>query len=180
MKENIKKIKLLISDVDGVWTDGSIYVGNNQTSIPIEFKKFSVLDGVGVAMANVAKIKIVLISGRYSKATEIRAKELKIKEVFNGSLNKLSIYKDLKKKYKLNNNQIAYIGDDLIDLKVMKKVGFPISVANANERIKAISIYVTKVFGGQGAFREAIEWILFKQGRLDEVLEIMDQNIEKM
>jgi len=180
MKYDIDKIKLIISDVDGVWTDGSIYIGNNQTSIPLEIKKFSVLDGVGIAMAKAADIKIALISGRYSKATAIRAKELKIKEVFNGSLNKIPIYKDLKKKYKLNNDQIAYIGDDLIDIKVMKKVAIPISVSNANLKVKEISVYVTKACGGQGAFREAIEWILMGQGRLEEVLSIMDQNVKKI
>tara|TARA_B110000438_G_C15702805_1_gene601797 strand:- start:29 stop:571 length:543 start_codon:yes stop_codon:yes gene_type:complete len=180
MIRDIREVKLLISDVDGVWTSGSIYIGNNHPSNPLEIKKFSVLDGVGVAMAKAADINIALISGRYSKATEIRAKELKVKEVFNGSLNKLPIYENLKKKYKLNDNQIAYVGDDLIDISVMKKVGFPITVSNANERVKQISVYITTTIGGQGAFREAIEWILMKQGRLDEVLSIMDDNVKKM
>ena len=180
MNENIKKIKLLISDVDGVWTDGSIYIGNNHTQRHLELKKFSVLDGVGVAMAKVANINIALISGRYSKATEFRAKELKIKEVYNGSLNKLPVYENLKKKYKLIDSQIAYVGDDLIDLSVMEKVGFPIAVANANEKVKDLSVYTTKASGGKGAFSEAIEWILIKQGRFNEVLSIMDQNVKKV
>jgi 3-deoxy-D-manno-octulosonate 8-phosphate phosphatase (KDO 8-P phosphatase) len=180
MIKDIRGVKLLISDVDGVWTDGSIYIGNNQTADPLEIKKFSVLDGVGVAMAKAANINIALISGRYSKATEIRAKELKVKEIFNGSLNKLPVYENLKKKYKLNDSQIAYVGDDLIDVSVMEKVGFPITVSNANERVKQISVYITTKIGGQGAFREAIEWILMKQDRLDEVLSIMDHNVKKM
>ena len=180
MKENIKKVKLLISDVDGVWTDGSVYIGNNHTQLPLEIKKFSVLDGVGVAMAKAANINIALISGRYSKATAVRAKELKIKEVYNGTLNKLPVYEDLKSKHKLKDNQIAYVGDDLIDLSVMKKVGFPIAVANANDKVKNLSVYTTKTSGGQGAFREALEWILIEQGRFDEVLNIMEKKVEKL
>ncbi len=180
MKYDINNIKLIISDIDGVWTDGSIYIGNNHTQLPLEIKKFSVLDGVGVAMAKAAKINIALISGRYSKATEIRAKELKIKEVYNGSLNKLPIYEDLKKKYKLIDSQIVYIGDDLIDLQVMKKVGIPIAVANANAVVKNIAVYVTKTNGGKGAFREAVEWLLIKQKRLDNVISLMDKNVNKM
>tara|TARA_Y100001970_G_C13630396_1_gene553882 strand:- start:55 stop:585 length:531 start_codon:yes stop_codon:yes gene_type:complete len=176
MKNNINRIKLIISDVDGVWTDGSIYIMNDKT----EIKKFSVLDGVGVVMAKIADIKIALISGRFSKATETRAKELNIKDVFNGTLNKLPVYENLKKKYKLNDNQIAYIGDDLIDISIMKKVAFPICVSNANVQVKEISVYKTKLLGGQGAFREAVEWILMKQGRLENIFSIMDQNVQKM
>ena len=85
---DIKNIKMLISDVDGVWTDGSFYKGTDN----IELKKFSVFDGVGVAMARAAKIRVALISGRYSPATEYRAKELNIEDVYNGSLNKIPVY----------------------------------------------------------------------------------------
>ena len=88
MIQKMKKIKLLISDVDGVWTDGTFYKGTDG----MEFKRFTVLDGVGIAMARAADLKIALISGRYSPATEHRAKELKIEDVYNGSLNKLPAY----------------------------------------------------------------------------------------
>ena len=104
-------------------------------------KKFSVLDGVGVALAKVAKLKIVLLSGRFSSATENRAKELGINEVFNGFLNKLTIYEQLKQEHKLNDDQIVYIGDDLIDIPVMKKVAFPVSVSNATQEVKDISVF---------------------------------------
>jgi len=124
---NIREIKMLISDVDGVWTDGSFYKGTDN----IELKKFSVFDGVGVAMARAAKIKIALISGRFSSATEHRAKELGIEDVYNGTLNKLPVYEKLKLKYKLDDSNIAYIGDDLIDIPVMEVVALPIAVANA-------------------------------------------------
>ena len=94
---------MLISDVDGVWTDGSFYKGTDN----IELKKFSVFDGVGVAMARAAKIRVALISGRFSSATEHRAKELGIEDVYNGGLNKLPAYEELKSKYQLNDNNIA-------------------------------------------------------------------------
>tara|TARA_Y100000996_G_C22529375_1_gene645866 strand:+ start:97 stop:621 length:525 start_codon:yes stop_codon:yes gene_type:complete len=170
---NYNDIKMLISDVDGVWTDGAVYKGTND----LELKKFSVLDGVGVAMAKAAKLKVALISGRYSSSTDHRAKELNIQEVYNGYLNKIPAYKELKKKYKLSNHEIAYIGDDLIDIPIMEQVGFPISVNDANVKVKKISVFVTKVDGGKGAFREAVEWIIEKQGKTDEVFQIMKERI---
>ena len=144
-----KKIKMIISDIDGVWTDGSIYRGPDN----MEFKKFSVFDGVGVAYARAAELKIAIISARYSPATEFRAKELKIDDCYNGGLNKLHAYNDLKKKYSLSDDQIAYLGDDMVDLPVMELVGLPIAVANATPDIIHVAKHTTKVKGGEGAFR---------------------------
>ena len=164
---------MLISDVDGVWTDGSFYKGTDN----VELKKFSVHDGVGVAMARAAKIKIALISGRYSSATEHRAKELSIKDVYNGTLNKLTVYEKLKLKYKLDDSNIAYIGDDLIDIPVMEVVALPIAVSNATPDVKKIAAHITELSGGEGAFREAISWIISEQGRTEEVIQIMRERI---
>ena len=176
MKLNHNNIKMIISDVDGVWTDGSVYIGKNE----VEMKKFSVLDGVGVALAKAAKLKVVLLSGRFSIATEIRAKELGISDVFNGFLNKLPIYNELKQKHKLNDDQIVYIGDDLIDLPVMQKVAFPVSVSNANQEVNDISVFITKSCGGEGAFREVVEWVLTKRGQLKHTISILNKNVKKM
>jgi len=170
---NIREIKMLISDVDGVWTDGSFYKGTDN----IELKKFSVFDGVGVAMARAAKIKIALISGRFSSATEHRAKELGIEDVYNGTLNKLPVYEKLKLKYKLDDSNIAYIGDDLIDIPVMEVVVLPIAVANAIPDVKKIAAHITELSGGEGAFREAISWIISEQGRTEEIIQIMRERI---
>ena len=164
---------MLISDVDGVWTDGSFYKGTDN----IELKKFSVFDGVGVAMARAAKIKIALISGRYSSATEHRAKELSIEDVYNGTLNKLPVYEKLKLKYKLDDSNIAYVGDDLIDIPVMEVVALPIAVSNATPDVKKIAAHITELSGGEGAFREAISWIISEQGRTEEVIQIMRERI---
>tara|TARA_B100000287_G_scaffold362511_1_gene355822 strand:- start:159 stop:689 length:531 start_codon:yes stop_codon:yes gene_type:complete len=176
MKYDIKKIEMIISDVDGVLTDGTIYKGTDGQ----EFKKFTVHDGVGVAMARAANLKIALISGRYSPATEYRAKELKINDVYNGGLNKILAYEELKRKYSLNNSQIAYLGDDLIDIPVMKKVALPIAVANASKLVKNMSQYITEVSGGHGALRDAVEWIIDKKGITTEVLEVMRKKIQSI
>ena len=174
MTYDINKIEMIISDVDGVLTDGAIYKGTDGQ----EFKKFTVLDGVGVAMAREANLKIALISGRYSPATEFRAKELNIEDVYNGSLNKIPVYEEIKLKYSFDDSQIAYLGDDLIDIPVMKKVALPIAVENASHMVKEISHYVTKTSGGQGAFREAVEWVIHKKGITTKVLELMEKRIQ--
>ena len=173
MNNSIKNIKLLISDVDGVWTDGSFYKGPDG----LEFKKFSVHDGVGVAMARAAELKVALISGRYSDATKFRADELKIKDVYNGGLNKIPAYEDLKKKYHLEDFEIAYLGDDLIDIPVMNLVGFPIAVSNAIKEVKDISVYTTETCGGEGAFREAVDWIISGQNINESVLKKMRERV---
>ena len=164
---------MLISDVDGVWTDGSFYKGPDS----FELKKFSVFDGVGMAMARTADLRIALISGRYSPATESRAKELKIKDVYNGTLNKIPAYEELKKKYELDDSSIAYLGDDWIDIPVMNRVAVPIAVENASQEVKNIAIHITKTSGGNGAFREAVEWIIDQQGRKEEIIEMMQKRL---
>ena len=174
MSLNMKKIKLFISDVDGVWTDGTFYKGTDG----MEFKRFTVLDGVGMAMARAADLRIALISGRYSPATEHRAKELKIEDIYNGSLNKIPAYEELKEKYNLDDSEIAYIGDDLIDIPIMEKVAVPIAVENAIQAVKDIAIYTTKVSGGKGAFREAVAWIIEEKGESEVVLQRMKDRIK--
>ena len=164
---------MLISDVDGVWTDGSFYKGPDS----FELKKFSVFDGVGMAMARTADLRIALISGRYSPATESRAKELKIKDVYNGTLNKVPAYEELKIKYELDDSSIAYLGDDWIDIPVMNRVAVPIAVENASLEVKNIAIHITKTSGGDGAFREAVEWIIDQQGRKEEIIEMMQKRL---
>ena len=136
MEYDIKKIKMIISDVDGVWTDGSIYVGIENS----ELKKFNVNDGAGVALLRQSGIKLALISGRKSNATALRASELRIDDVYNGTLNKIPPYEELKLKYDLTDSEIAYVGDDLIDIPVMQKVGVPIATQNASVPCKNLSL----------------------------------------
>ena len=175
--QDINKIKMIISDVDGVWTDGSIYKGFSSTE-NIELKKFSVSDGYAVALIREAGLKVALISGRKSAATEARASELKIKDVYNGTLNKIPPYEELKSKYALSDKEIAYVGDELIDIPIMEKVAFPIATNNASAPCKKVATYVTKKNGGDGAFREAVEWILLEQGRLDSVIKSLQEKVK--
>ena len=176
MKLDYNNIKMIISDVDGVWTDGSICIGKNGD----EMKKFSVLDGVGVALAKVAELKIVLLSGRFSNATENRAKELGINEVFNGFLNKLPIYEKLKQEHKLNDDQIVYIGDDLIDIPSYEKSCLPCFSFKCNSGSKRHITFITNSCGGEGAFREVVEWILDKKGKLKRTISTLNKNVKKM
>ena len=176
--ERGEKVKLVIADVDGVLTDGSIYKAKeSSTFVDIELKQFSIVDGAGIALARLLDLHVAIISGRHSLATEARAKELKIEDVYNGSLNKLKPYDDLKSKYSLNDEDIAFIGDDIIDLSLMEIVGAPIAVANAYHLVKDTAIYTTSLPGGQGAFREAIDWIAMCQGRYEEGIQLMKNSL---
>jgi len=143
----------------------------------MELKRFCVQDGTAVAMVKAAGFDLAFISGRYSKATEVRMKELKISDVYNGTLNKLVPYRELKKKYQLKDDEIAYIGDDLIDIPVMKKVGLPVAVQNAYPDVKEKAVFVTKTRGGEGAFREFIDWMLMELGTYKKCLEDMQINV---
>jgi len=176
--ERGNKVKLVIADVDGVLTDGSIYKAIDPATLAdIEFKNFSIVDGAGIALARLLDFRVAIISGRPSLATDARVKELKIEDVYTGSLNKMTPYEDLKSKYSLNDEDIAFIGDDIIDLNLMENVGAPIAVENAYHLIKDIAIYTTRLPGGQGAFREAIDWLAMCQGRYEEGIQLMKDSL---
>ena len=176
--ERGKKVKLVIADVDGVLTDGSIYKAKDpETLADIEFKQFSIVDGAVIALARLLDLRVAIISGRPSSATDARAKELKIEDVYTGLLNKMIPYEDLKSKYSLNDEDIAFIGDDIIDLSLMENVGVPIAVENAYHLVKDIAIYTTSLPGGQGAFREAIDWIAMCQGRYEKGIQLMKESL---
>jgi len=171
----IKNIKILISDVDGVLTDGTIILGSDGT----EFKQFSVEDGAGAAYARLANIPIALISGRFSLCTSRRASEMGIKDYYQGKLNKLDAYNEILDKYKLSDKEVAYIGDGLIDVPILSKVGFPCTVPNAHEKVLSVSDYITVKRGGDGALREVVELILKKQGIYDKIYDKMHKQIYK-
>jgi 3-deoxy-D-manno-octulosonate 8-phosphate phosphatase (KDO 8-P phosphatase) len=149
-------IKLFIMDVDGVLTNGKIYISD----AGIETKCFHVHDGMGIKLLLNNNIDVAVISGRRSKATEKRLHELGIKYAYHGVADKLKPFNELKKKLHLKDENIAYIGDDLPDLPIMQKAGFSIAVANATAAIRKIADYTTKAKGGKGAVREACELIL--------------------
>ena len=163
----MKNIKLVIIDVDGVLTDGTIYIDSNGR----ETKAFHVLDGTGIAYLHRAGIKTAIISGRTCEAVIYRAKELNIEDVYQGAKNKIDVYIKILEKYALNDEEVCYIGDDLIDLPIIYRVGFPVAVANASPIVKSLSAYVTKVRGGCGAVREVAEKILKFQDKWHLIME---------
>lgn len=171
--DKAKKITLLISDVDGVLTDGSIYIGETG-----EFKRFSVSDGMGVALTRFSSLRLALLSGRASEATTIRAKELRLEDhVYQGYLNKIVAFREILSRYEVSEDQVAYIGDDYVDLPVMRKVGLAMSVPNGRPIVKGQAHYVTESHGGDGALSEAVEMILRAKGELEPALERMEKEV---
>ena len=156
LKNRAQKIKVFITDVDGILTDGSIFLGNNGE----EFKAFNSQDGMGIKLAQREGIETAIITGRESRIVERRANELDISEVYQGIDDKVNVLKELMEKYEVDYNQIAYIGDDLNDLPVLKKVGLSFTAANGVDQVKKIADYITEKSGGRGAVREAIDLIL--------------------
>ena len=155
-----RDIRLVITDVDGVLTGGGITYDANG----IETKTFHVRDGAAVFQLRQSGIRTAIISGRQSDTVFVRAEELKIEDVYQGNLRKLEPYAALKQKYKLRDNQIAYLGDDLADLPVLRVVGLPAAVADAAPEVLEVAKFVTTQPGGRGALRELAEAILKAQG----------------
>ncbi|MEQ4922586.1 3-deoxy-manno-octulosonate-8-phosphatase KdsC [Proteus hauseri] len=159
-----EKVQLLICDVDGVMSDGLIYMGNNGE----ELKAFNVRDGYGIRCLLTSGIEVAIITGRQSKLLEDRAKTLGITYLYQGQHNKLLAYQQLLDTLSLKPEQTAYIGDDLIDLPVMEKVGLSVAVADAHPLLIPRANYVTRIAGGRGAVREICDLILLAQGQLEE------------
>ena len=154
--ERCKNIKILISDVDGVLTDGGMYYSEKGE----ELKKFNTRDGMAVELLEREKISVILMTKENSKIVLQRAKKIKIKKSYIGIVNKEEKLPEICKKFKVSLGEIAYIGDDINDLEIMKKVGFSASPNNAMEQIKRKSHYICKLNGGEGVLREVAELIL--------------------
>jgi len=162
-----KRIKLFIMDVDGVLTDGSI----TYTSSGEEIKSFNVKDGLGINLLKTVGIKTAIITGRKSPIVEKRAKELKIDDVIQGKIKKLDSYERLKEKYNLTDEEVLFIGDDIMDLPILRKVGIPVCVADAVEEVKEVCTYITQKNGGQGAVREVVDKLLKLRGEYEKAIE---------
>jgi 3-deoxy-D-manno-octulosonate 8-phosphate phosphatase (KDO 8-P phosphatase) len=158
--ERAQKIRMIIFDVDGVLTDGGVYIGAEGEL----FKAFNIKDGMGIALWQRAGLKTAIITGRTSKMLEQRAAELHITEFRQGCIDKRDAYKEIKEKHSLNDEEIAYIGDDLIDLPVMLQVGLAAAPADAVVDVRDRAHFVTCKTGGHGAVREVLEFILKSQG----------------
>jgi 3-deoxy-D-manno-octulosonate 8-phosphate phosphatase (KDO 8-P phosphatase) len=159
--EKIKKIRLLILDVDGVMTDGKIIMDNMGN----ELKNFHVRDGHGIKLLMRYDIDVIILTGRKSKVVERRAYDLGIKEVHQGIFNKLEISEEILAKRSLDYDHIAYVGDDIVDVPLLRRAGFSVAVADAAQDVKKCVDYVTKQKGGYGAVREICEIILRGQNK---------------
>jgi len=163
--QKARMVRLLILDVDGVLTDGRIVIDDRGR----ESKFFDVKDGHGLRLIMRADVEIVLLSGRESEATRHQARELGIAEVYQNIHKKMDVYKQILKEHGLDDRDVGYVGDDVIDLPLLKRAGFSAAVADASEEIKPFVDYVAMKEGGRGAVREIIEFILKAQGRWEEV-----------
>lgn len=162
IQSKAKKIKLLLLDVDGVLTDGRIVLDNQGN----ELKAFHVRDGHGIVMAQRAGIIVGLITGRKSEVVNIRARELGINEVYQGAHEKITVYDSILKKYGFHDDDVAYMGDDVVDVGIFKRTGLAVTVADADPSVAPHVDMVTKTAGGRGAVREFINLILKHQGKL--------------
>ncbi len=162
LRAKAKKIKLLLLDVDGVLTDGTIILDNQGN----ELKAFHVRDGHGIKLAQRSGIAIGIITGRKSEVVNIRARELGIHEVYQGAHEKILAYESVIAKYGVKDSEVAYMGDDIVDVEIFKRVGMAIGVADADPAIRPYVDMITKTEGGRGAVREFINFVLKSQGRL--------------
>jgi 3-deoxy-D-manno-octulosonate 8-phosphate phosphatase (KDO 8-P phosphatase) len=165
------KIQLLLMDVDGVMTDGMLLLVPLPDGSVAEAKAFNVNDGAALAMVRRAGLRIGIISGRSSAALTRRAEELKVDFFYHGlGRTKISALEDIFEKTKLAKDRVCYVGDDVQDLPLFSRVGFPIAVANASPDVAAKASYITRSAGGRGAIREVVELILRAQGKWDAAL----------
>jgi 3-deoxy-D-manno-octulosonate 8-phosphate phosphatase (KDO 8-P phosphatase) len=193
-QDRARKIKIILFDVDGVWTDGTIWLvpgrstdgkvlegihgtsGNDigfgvQSDTLVEAKGYSAHDGMGISLARMGGLKCGIITKRISETVATRARDLKLEFIYQGQAFKMKPIHEICQKSGVTLDEICYVGDDIIDLPVMRQVGLAVAVANARERVKAEAHYVTPNRGGYGAARDAIEFILEAKGVLDQVIE---------
>jgi 3-deoxy-D-manno-octulosonate 8-phosphate phosphatase (KDO 8-P phosphatase) len=192
-KARAKKIKLILLDVDGVMTDGTIFLfpapaGAQQnvrsateskadaggygiaSDSVVEAKGFNAHDGTGISLARLGGLKLGVITKRISETVRLRCRDLKIEHVYQGANDKLTAMREILQKENLTADQAAFVGDDIIDLPTMRASGLAIAVANAREEVKDEAHVITDHRGGEGAVRDAIEYILKAQGKLEDVV----------
>jgi len=172
LKEKLSKIKLFICDIDGVLTDGAFIKSTSGE----ELRSFNALDGVGFVMLRLLQldIKTAWITGRESATTTLRAEELQIDDIYNGVIRKIDAYNELKSKYSVSDDEVCFVGDDIIDIPLLEKVGFAVTVPNAPKYIGNYAHHTTSLSGGKGAVREVIDMLIESRGNytthLDKLL----------
>jgi len=189
--DRARRIKIVLFDVDGVWTDGTIWLVpgrpadnaldqiQNQKNIGfgvnsatmVEVKGFSAHDGTAISLARLGGLKCGIVTKRISETVATRARDLKLEFVYQGCAFKMQAIREIMQKECVTLDEICYVGDDVIDLPAMRQVGFAVAVANARDHVKAEAHYVTPNSGGRGAGRDTIEFILKAKGTLDQCIE---------
>jgi 3-deoxy-D-manno-octulosonate 8-phosphate phosphatase (KDO 8-P phosphatase) len=174
-EDRARRIKVLIFDVDGVLTDGQLYflpqTSPDGKEYGLEFKGFTAHDGLGITIARLGGLRVGIITKRESATVAIRARDLKLEFVYQGQAHKLAAAEEIAAKAGITMDELAYVGDDVVDLPVMRACGLSIATANARIQVKAEAHYITPNPGGQGAGRDAIDFILTAQGKLDAAIE---------
>ncbi|OGV49941.1 MAG: 3-deoxy-D-manno-octulosonate 8-phosphate phosphatase [Legionellales bacterium RIFCSPHIGHO2_12_FULL_42_9] len=165
--EKAKKIRCLICDIDGVLTDGLLYISDQGN----ELKAFNIQDGMGLKLLMAAGIEVAVITTSKNNVVEHRMRQLGITHYFTGQVDKRSAFHELKSRLGFSNEQFAYAGDDLPDLPILQQVGLGVAVANAVSQLKEFAIWTTEKRGGQGAVREVCDLILTAQQKMDIALE---------
>ena len=164
-----RAVRLVVLDVDGVLTDGGIYLGASQGGERFEMKRFEITDGLGVRLLQDAGIQVAIVTGRESGAVALRAEELSITECHqDATARKLPIVRKLLSRLGVEWSEVAFVSDDLADIPVLRRVGFPVAVANAVPEVRAIAAWVTGRRGGEGAVREFAEALLTARGEWAE------------
>jgi 3-deoxy-D-manno-octulosonate 8-phosphate phosphatase (KDO 8-P phosphatase) len=178
-EDRARRIKIILFDVDGVLTDGTIWIYPMPVALPdgsvttkmVEAKGYSAHDGAGMTLARLGGMKVGVITKRISETVALRARDLKMEFVYQGQAVKMRAVRAIAEKEGVTLDEIAYVGDDVIDLPVMRACGFAVAVANARAQVKAEAHYVTPHAGGEGAGRDAIEFILSAKGLLQKCIE---------
>ena len=166
LRRKAANIRLLLLDVDGVLTDGRIIIDDRG----VETKHFHVRDGQGISLLKCSGIEVGFITGRSSRVVRHRANDLRVALLFQGVQDKLRVYERIKKKRRLTDAQIAYVGDDIVDLPVLRRVGLAVMVGDGSAELKPYADYVTVARGGMGAVREVAELILKVQNKWTDLL----------
>ena len=166
-----RRIRVLIFDVDGVLTDGQIFVFPDANGKGVEMKGYAAHDGLGISLARLGGLRVGIVTKRNSQTVAIRARDLKLEFVYQGQAHKMKAIREICEKAEITLDQLAYVGDDIIDLPVMQVCGLAIATANARQQVKDAAHYTTANPGGHGAGRDAIDFILTAQGTLAQTMQ---------
>lgn len=171
LKRRAAQIQLLLMDVDGTMTDGSVTLLSQPDGTALEIKTFDAHDGQGLALAHTAGLRTGCITGRQSAALMRRAQEMKMEFIYMKQPLKMAAYEEILRKAGVSDSVVAYIGDDLPDIPLMRRAGLAIAVGNAVREVKQAAHYITKASAGRGAVRDAIELILKSKGIWEAMIE---------